>query len=144
MARFQARPNFKAVNIVKDMLDNGDLKKIADTHLVAPIVRRTGAGMDQNNRPFKPLGRRHAQYKLRRLGHSRADLRLSGAMLGSMRTKQVTKRQARIGFSSGAMERRASSNEDLGRRFMSPDAVMVANFRRALVKRLRLKNRRRA
>lgn len=64
------------------------------------IRRRTEQGIDQHERPFVPLSSGYAKQKAKALGHSRADLTVSGRMLNDMGVVAATDRAVEISFRS--------------------------------------------
>ena len=67
--------------------------------LRARIVNRTRAGFDAAGRPFRPLSPGYAAQKQKAIGHSRADLTVSGRMLNDLRVYPAEKRVT-LAFSS--------------------------------------------
>lgn len=65
------------------------------------IIRtRTERGISSNGAPFQPLSARYAAQKQKALGHSRADLTVSGRMLNDMGPANVTETGVDITFRS--------------------------------------------
>ena len=72
--------------------------------MAARLIRtRPEHGLDVHGAAFQSLSDGYAKQKQKALGHSRADLQVSGRMLNDMQVTEVTENRATIGFiSSGA------------------------------------------
>lgn len=69
--------------------------------MAARLIRtRTERGVDAKGRAFQPLSRGYGEQKRKALGHSRADLVVSGRMLNDMGVSAVTESSVEIGFRS--------------------------------------------
>lgn len=86
---------------LKDALPVGEglMREIAD-FIVQRIRTRTERSVDQFGIPFTPLSEGYAKQKQKALGHSRADLQVSGRMLNDMGPVAVTERSCEISFLS--------------------------------------------
>jgi phage gpG-like protein len=86
---------------LRELLPDGEslMREIAD-FAVAQIRTRTEQGIDFEGRPFRPLSEGYAKQKTKALGHSRADLTVSGRMLNDMGPVAVTERSCEISFRS--------------------------------------------
>lgn len=64
------------------------------------ILRRTAAGLDQNDSAFKPYSPAYAIAKAKELGYTGVNLQVSGGMLGAIVITEVTENKVTLGFSS--------------------------------------------
>ncbi|MDP2319579.1 MAG: hypothetical protein Q8O42_09615 [Acidobacteriota bacterium] len=91
----------RAGNYAKIDLVNAKLMTEVGDLALSLIRRRTMAGRDVNNAPFRALSPAYAKQKQKELGHSRADLTVSGRMVNEMVRRSVTKRTVSIGWTGG-------------------------------------------
>lgn len=77
----------------------GLMREVGD-FAVRRIRTRTEQGIDQDGIAFTPLSEGYAKQKRKELGHSRADLTLSGRMLNDMGVVAATERSVEISFRS--------------------------------------------
>lgn len=86
---------------LRELLPGGDslMREIGD-FAVSRIRTRTEQGVDAHGTPFVPLSDGYAKQKQKALGHSRADLTVSGRMLNDMGVVAVTERSCEISFRS--------------------------------------------
>lgn len=75
------------------------MREIGD-YLVSQIRKRTEQQVDHEGRAFTPLSAGYAKQKVKALGHSRADLQISGRMLNDMGVVAVTDTSVEISFRS--------------------------------------------
>ena len=86
---------------LRDVLpDSTGLMREVGDFAIRRIRTRTERGIDSNDVPFQPLSQGYAKRKQREVGHSRADLTLSGRMLNDMAVVAVTERSCEISFRS--------------------------------------------
>lgn len=64
------------------------------------ILRRTAAGMDQNDAAFAPYSPGYALTKAKELGSAGVNLQVSGAMLNAIVVTKVTEKSVTLEFSS--------------------------------------------
>lgn len=64
------------------------------------VVRRTIAGLDENEQHFRPYSAAYALLKGKELGSARVNLQVSGAMLNAIVITELTDDSVTIGFSS--------------------------------------------
>jgi phage gpG-like protein len=81
-------------------LSNRELMRELGSLAVSRIRRRTESGRGVDGTSFRPLSQGYAKQKQEALGHSRADLTVSGRMLNDMQPTEVTERSVSIGFVS--------------------------------------------
>ena len=86
---------------LRELLPGGEglMRDIAD-FAVSQIRKRTEQGVDVEGAAFTPLSAGYAKQKQKALGHSRADLTVSGRMLNDMGPVAITERSAEISFTS--------------------------------------------
>lgn len=86
---------------LRDVLPEGAglMREVGD-FATRRIRTRTERGIDKNNAPFTPLSDGYAKQKQKELGHSRADLTVSGRMLNDMGVVAVTEKSVEISFRS--------------------------------------------
>lgn len=89
--------------------------------ILARIRARTTAGLDEDQRPFRPYTPAYAAWKAthRRGWTGTVDLTLTGQMLRNLELVYLSARRVVIGFLAPAMAARAAGNEVRhGRRFL--------------------------
>lgn len=86
---------------LRDILPKGEglMREVGD-FAVSRIRTRTEQGLSHDGIPFQPLSEGYAKQKQKHLGHSRADLTVSGRMLNDMGVVAVTERSCEISFRS--------------------------------------------
>lgn len=86
---------------LRDVLpeSSGLMREVGD-FATRRIRTRTERGLDKNDTPFTPLSEGYAKQKQKELGHSRADLTVSGRMLNDMGVVAVTEKSVEISFRS--------------------------------------------
>lgn len=99
--RINASVSGRAGNFAKIPLVNAKLMTEVGDLALSLIRRRTAAGKDVNNAPFQALSPAYAKQKQKELGHSRADLTVSGRMVNELGRVGVTERTVSIGWSGG-------------------------------------------
>jgi hypothetical protein len=75
------------------------MKEVGDL-AVRMILDRTRKGLDKHGAAFAPLSEGYAKQKQKALGHSRADLTVSGRLLNDMQVVAVTEQSTEISFIS--------------------------------------------
>lgn len=88
--------NFAKIKLVDQKL----MTEVGDFAL-SLIRRRTAAGKDVDNAPFKELSPAYAKQKQKALGNRRADLTVSGRMLNEMSRTGVTEKSVTLGWTGG-------------------------------------------
>lgn len=88
------------------------MREVGDLAL-SLIRQRTEAGVDVNLSPFRPLSEGYAKAKQAELGHSRADLVVSGRMLNEMVKTAVGDRSVTLGFLGGSVGGSSASGRTL-------------------------------
>lgn len=98
MSRVTVSRNF---GDLRDLLPKGVslMQEIGD-FATNRIRERTEKGIDQEGRAFRPLSQGYAKRKQQALGHSRADLTVSGRMLNDMGPVAATETSVEISFRS--------------------------------------------
>lgn len=86
---------------LREVLPGGDalMRDVGDL-AVRLIADRTRQGIDMHGAPFVPLSAGYAKQKQKHLGHSRADLQVSGRMLNDMQVVAATEHTVEISFIS--------------------------------------------
>lgn len=86
---------------LRELLPGGEslMQEIGD-FAVQQIRTRTESGVDHHGIAFVPLSAAYAKQKQKAVGHSRADLTVSGRMLNDMGVVAVTERSCEISFRS--------------------------------------------
>lgn len=79
-------------------LSSAQLMREIGDFVVRLIRTRTEKGIDVRGVAFQPLSPSYAKQKQKHLGHSRADLTVSGGMLNDMGITQASARAVQIGF----------------------------------------------
>lgn len=74
------------------------MRRLGEAAIVR-IRRRTIAGRDRRNLPFRPYSEAYAKAKGRATGRHGVTLTLSGDMLNALTVTRVTRNTATIGFS---------------------------------------------
>lgn len=74
------------------------------------LKRRVRAGLNPEDAPAKPLGKRYAMYKSRMHKGNRRDLWFSGKMLGNLQLRTVSDNVAKASLTSRKERVKASAN----------------------------------
>lgn len=100
--RINASTTGRAGNYAKLVLVDAQLMSEVGDFALSLIRRRTAAGKDVTNQPFRPLSPGYAKQKQQALGTGNADLTVSGRMLNEMGRLAVTEKTVTIGFAGGS------------------------------------------
>jgi hypothetical protein len=86
----------------KEIVSESLMREVGDFAL-STIRRRTASGVDVNGATFQDLSPGYAKQKAKALGHAKADLTVSGAMLNDMTIVSASRNRVTLGFVSGAI-----------------------------------------
>lgn len=98
MARVTVKANFQPLKDLK--LSTREVMREVGLLARERILRRTAAGIDQFDIPFRPYSAAYAKQKALELGGGRVNLQVSGAMLNAIQIIEVTDTTVTLGFSS--------------------------------------------
>jgi hypothetical protein len=104
------------------------------------VLDRISSAINTNDAPSKPLRFKYAQQKSRRGLSNRRDLTYSGAMLGNLSVRTVSRNFVRVGMTSELQRKKARANErrEPFAAFSPQDQESVFGFARLIMVREKL------